>query len=303
MQKNRMKQSFTDSVFDWINVALLALLMLIIIVPLWFVVVASVSNPNEVIRGNVLLWPKGFTVEGYKVVFAHRSIMRSYGNTIFYTLTGTALNLFMTILCAYPLSRKDLKFRSVFTVFFSFTMLFSGGMIPTYLVVNQLGLINTLWSMILPGAISVWNMLIMKNFFQTSIPESLQEAAAIDGASDVTTLVRIVLPLSMPILAVMVLYYGVGHWNSYFGALIYLTKEELFPLQLVLRNLLNSHSFDANQLNSSFMMDSSAFISMQLLGESMKYAAIIVSSVPVLMLYPLLQKYFVKGVMLGAIKG
>ncbi|MDP4152547.1 MAG: carbohydrate ABC transporter permease [Bacillota bacterium] len=297
-KKNSMaiKQTAADRTFDIINVTLLTIVLLIVLYPLVYVISASISDPMLVLQGKVTLFPKRLTLSAYKMVFKDDSIMNGYKNTIFYTVLGTICNLIMTIMCAYPLSRKDLAARQQITFFISFTMFFSGGMVPTYLVIQKLGLLNNYWSLILPGLISVWNMLIMKNYFQSSIPYELQEAAKIDGCSNIGILIKLVMPLSVPIVAVMVMYYGVGHWNEYFNAMIYLNNEKLYPLQLVLRGILIQNDM-SNMTNESSMVDQ------QLLAESIKYAVIIVSSIPVLMLYPLLQRYFVKGVMVGAIKG
>ncbi len=286
---NTIARTKADKVFDTINVIILSLVLVIILYPLIFVVVASVSDPLRVLQGEVWLWPKGLNLESYKLVFSHSQIMIGYRNTLFYTLLGTLINLVMTTLGAYPLSRRDFRARSFFTFLFTFTMFFSGGMIPTYLVVKQLGLLDKIWAMLLPGAVSVWNMTIMRNYFQTSIPFELQESAMIDGCGNLSLLIRIVLPLSVPIIAVMVIFYGVGHWNSYFNALIYLTDQNKYPLQLVLRSILMKEE------TSEMIAADDSVIRRQMMAEILKYAAIIVSSVPVLLLYPFLQKYFVQG--------
>jgi len=294
---NTIARTKADKVFETINVIILSLVLVIILYPLIFVVVASVSDPLRVLQGEVWLWPKGLNLESYKLVFSHSQIMIGYRNTLFYTLLGTLINLVMTTLGAYPLSRRDFRARSFFTFLFTFTMFFSGGMIPTYLVVKQLGLLDKIWAMLLPGAVSVWNMTIMRNYFQTSIPFELQESAMIDGCGNLSLLIRIVLPLSVPIIAVMVIFYGVGHWNSYFNALIYLTDQNKYPLQLVLRSILMKEE------TSEMIAADDSVIRRQMMAEILKYAAIIVSSVPVLLLYPFLQKYFVHGIMVGALKG
>lgn len=286
-----------DKVFDTINVIILSLVLVIILYPLIFVASASISDPIRVLQGEVWLLPKGINLESYKLVFSHDKIMTGYRNTLFYTILGTLINLVMTTLGAYPLSRRDFRARSFFTLLFTFTMFFSGGMIPTYLVVKQLGLLDTIWALLLPGAVSVWNMTIMRNFFQTSIPFELQESAMIDGCGNLSLLLKIVLPLSVPIIAVMIIFYGVGHWNSYFSALIYLTNQNKYPLQLVLRSILMKEE------TSEIIAADDSVIRRQMMAEILKYAAIIVSSVPVLLLYPFLQKYFVHGIMVGALKG
>jgi len=244
------------------------------------------------------LLPKGLTVEGYKRVFSNKEIITGYKNTILYTLVGTLVNLAMTIAGAYPLSRKDFYGRNLIMVIFTFTMFFSGGLIPTYLVIQRLKLINNFWVMILPGAVAMYNLIITRTFFQSTIPAELQEAALIDGCTNIGILLKIVLPLSIPIIAVMAIFYGVGHWNAFFNALIYLTDREKFPLQLILREILIQNQMDA-MMNTDF----EDLARQQILAESIKYAVVIVASVPVLLLYPLLQKYFVRGVMIGALKG
>lgn len=286
-----------DRIFDVVNTIILSLILIIILYPLIFVISASFSDPVKVLQGEVLLLPKGINIEGYKLVFSHDQIMSGYKNTLIYTVLGTSINLIMTILGAYPLSRRDFRARSFFTFLIVFTMFFSGGLIPTYLVVKQLGLIDTLWAIVLPGAVSVWNLTIMRNFFQTSIPFELQESAMIDGCGNFSLLWRVVLPLSTPIIAVMVMFYGVGHWNAFFNALVYLSDEKKYPLQLVLRSILIQE-----QTGEMIAADDSV-IRRQMLAETIKYAAIVIASIPVLILYPFLQKYFVRGIMVGALKG
>lgn len=291
-----IRRSRGDVIFDIINTSILILITLTILYPLIFVVSASFSDPMLVLTGKVSLLPKEPTLKAYKVVFKNQDILSGYKNTIVYTVVGTLINLVMTIAGAYPLSRKDFLGRKTLTLFFTVTMFFSGGLIPTYLIIRDLGLYNNFWVMVIPGAVSVWNMFIMRAFFQNSIPMELEEAAFIDGASNMTILLKIVLPLSAPIIAVMVMYYGVGHWNAYFNALIYLNDRDRYPLQLILREILLQ-----NQMSE--MTEGETVVSQQLLAEGIKYAVIVVASVPVLLLYPFLQKYFMKGVMVGAIKG
>jgi putative aldouronate transport system permease protein len=276
----------------------LTLLSVIVLYPLIFILSSSLSNPLEVVKGNVWLFPKDWTLDAYKMVFRDADIMIGYRNTILYALTGTLINLIMTICAAYPLSRKDFVGRNWITGILVFTMFFSGGLIPTYLVIKSLGMVNTFWAMVIPNAVSIFNIIIMRTFLQTSIPGELQEAAFVDGCSNIGTLVRIILPLSKPILAVMVLFYGVAHWNAFFNALIYLSDRGKFPLQLVLREILIQ-----NQMSEQIMSDVDTIASKQMMAEGIKYAIIIVASLPVLVLYPFLQKYFVKGMMIGAIKG
>lgn len=292
------RQSIGDRGLEAVIYVLLAAVAALALYPLLFVLSASVSNPAAVLNGEMWLWPKGFSLIGYQKVLENRELLNSYLNTIIYTLVGTAINLVMTVLAAYPLAQKGFYGRNAITAFIVFTMFFSGGMIPSYLLIKQLGLLGTMWALVLPGAVSVWNMLVMRTFFQTSIPGELQEAAAIDGCSDWKTLWRIVLPLSMPILAVMVLFYAVGHWNAYFSALIYLNDRDQYPLQLLLREILIKDEMEGmvnigDSSHAKSIMDQ----------EAVKYAVVVVANLPVLLLYPLLQRYFVKGMMIGALKG
>lgn len=290
----------SDRVFDIVNPLIMIFFLIIFAWPLWFIVIASFSNPSEVWQGNVLLFPKGFTLAAYKAVVEYKEIWIGYRNTLFYTVFGTLINLVLTVCAAYPLSRKEFMPRNFFMAMFMFTMFFSGGLIPTYLVVNNLGLTNTVWAMILPGAVSIFNVIIMRTYFVNSIPESLREAAQLDGVNDFQYLVKIVLPLSKPIIAVVGLYYGVGHWNDFFNALIYLNDKSLMPLQSFLRELLLSNQVTTGSLQG---LDASAAAAKMQLAQTLKYSAIIVSTVPVLCVYPFIQKYFVKGVMIGSIKG
>lgn len=293
-----MLESRSDRWFQWIVYAMLAFLSLIVAYPLLFVAVASISNPEAVILGKVWLWPHKITFVGYERLLRNPEILIGYRNTILYTVVGTAVNLAMTIAAAYPLSRREFFGRHVFTALIVFTMFFSGGMIPTYLLIKKLGLLNTFWALILPSAVSVWNIIIMRTFFQNGIPNEMQEAASIDGCSNMQTLLRIVLPLSMPVIAVMILFYSVGHWNAYFSALIYLNDRELYPLQLFLREILVQ-----GEMQEMVDVSDDSLLRSIMDAEAIKYAAVIVANLPVLMLYPFLQKYFVKGVMIGAIKG
>lgn len=293
-----MRQSLSDRIFLIGVYSLLTLVTLLVLYPMVFVLAASISNPQLVLTGDVWLWPKEITWRGYEKLFQNREIMQGYGNTILYTVAGTALNLAMTVAAAYPLSRKDFVGRQWMMGLMVFTMFFSGGLVPTYLLIKSLGLLNTFWVMILPGAVSVWNILLMRTFFQGGIPYELQEAASIDGCNNRQILWKIVLPLSTPILAVMVLFYSVGHWNAYFNALIYLSDRHKYPLQLILREILVQGEMKdmvdiSEGSNASSLLDA----------ESIKYAIVIVANLPVLLLYPFLQKYFVKGVMVGAVKG
>lgn len=285
-------------VFDVINGAVLALVCAVVLYPLLFVLSASISNPAAVLSGKMWLWPVDVTFYGYERVFGNREILIGYANTLLYTTVGTAVNLVMTVMAAYPLALPSFKGRNAMMALMVFTMFFGGGLIPTYMVVRDLGLTNTMWALILPNAVSVYNILVMRTYFQSSIPGELLEAASIDGSSDLRTLARIVLPLSLPILAVMVLFYAVGHWNAYFSALIYLTDRVKYPLQLFMREILIQ-----GQMEEMINAADSSHAQTILDEEAVKYAVIVVANLPIFLLYPFLQKYFVKGVMIGAIKG
>ncbi|WP_080835713.1 carbohydrate ABC transporter permease [Cohnella massiliensis] len=293
------KDSLGDKLFGIINAAVLTLVLIAVLYPLWFVLIASISDAAAVLTGKVWLWPKDLTLAGYEIVLQNRELLNSYGNTVLYTVAGTAINLVLTVMAAYPMSRRDFKGRNALMVFIVFTMFFNGGMIPTYLLVKDLGMINTLWALVIPNAVSVWNIIIMRTFFQQSLPYEIQEAAQIDGCSDIHILLRIVLPLSKPILAVMVLFYAVGHWNAFFNALIYLTDRDLYPLQLILREILIQGQM-ASMMESG---DTTGMARRIMEAESIKYAVVIIANLPVLLLYPFLQKYFVKGVLIGSLKG
>lgn len=292
-----LRETKADRLFTILNYVFLSIVALLVLYPLLFVVSASFSNPQYIISGEMWLWPKEFTVDAYEKVFKNKEIINGFINTVKYTVVGTALNVVMTILAAYPLSRKDFKGRGFFMAFIVFTMFFSGGLIPTYLLIRDLGMLNTFWVMIIPNAVAVWNIIIMRTFFQ-GIPTELEESAKIDGSGNFRILWNIVLPLSFPVIAVMVLFYSVGHWNSYFQALIYLQDEKRFPLQLILRQILIQ-----GQTDDMVKGTSESFLQQQLSVEGLKYAVLIVANLPMLMLYPFLQKYFVKGVMIGSLKG
>ncbi|MFF2156942.1 carbohydrate ABC transporter permease [Paenibacillus chitinolyticus] len=293
-----MENTREDRLFNTVIYLVLGLVLLIVLYPLVFVLSASFSEPQYIMNGEVLLWPKGLTLDSYTKIFEDGQIMRGFGNTLLYTTTGTLLNVIMTILAAYPLSRKDFVGRNLFMGLFVFTMFFSGGLIPTYILIKNLGLLNSFWVMILPGAVSIWNIIIMRTFFQQTIPGELEEAATIDGCSNMQILTRIVLPLSMPIIAVTILFYAVGHWNSFFNALLYLSDKSKFPLQLVLREILIQ-----GQTDSLVKMSTESAIKQQRAVEGIKYAVLVLANLPMFLLYPFLQRYFVKGIMIGAIKG
>ena len=290
-----MIRSRADKIFQMGITIIMVLVMIVTLYPLVLVVFNSISDATAVANGQVLWRPVGINFEAYQKVFENDDILTGYRNTIFYALLGTTINMVLTICAAYPLSRKKLHGRKAFNLFITFTMFFSGGMIPTYIVVQATGLIDTIWAMIVPTAMAVYNFVVMRSFFE-SLPEDIFEAASIDGANHLVTLFRIVLPLSKAGLAVIVLFYFVTHWHSYFNGLLYLNNKELYPMQLVLRNILLQNQLQDTGVDS---MGRDA----QLIGEVMKYAAIVVSSLPLMIIYPFLQKYFVQGVMVGAVKG
>lgn len=300
MQRTVIKDTRGDRVFMAINYLALTILLLIVLYPLVYILSASFSDPRAVTSGKVWLWPVDPTLKGYEAIFKNKLLVSGFANALFYTTVGTLINVVMTILAAYPLSRPDLPGRGFLTILFFFTTLFSGGLIPTYLVVRDLGMINTRWAMLLPSALAVWNVLIMRTYFQTSIPRELYEAAQLDGCDDFTYLRTIVLPLSGPIIAVVALFYAVGHWNAFFNALIYLTSKGLWPLQLVLRDILIQNNIDPNMLTG---IDINELILRQNLRESLKYSLIVVATVPLLLVYPFVQQHFVKGILLGSVKG
>ena len=293
-----MDQSREDRIFDSMNVLLLVLITIIVLYPLLFVLSASVSDPAIVVKGQLWLWPKGFNLDGYERVFQNNDIVTGYGNTILYTVVGTVINVVLTICAAYPLSRKDFRGRHVITAIITFTLFFSGGLIPTYLLVKKLGMLGTIWALVIPNAVAVWNIIIMRTFFQTSIPYEIQESAAIDGCGNFRIMLSIVLPLSTPIIAVMVLFYAVGHWNAFFNALIYLNDRSQYPLQLILREILLQ-----GQMQAMIDMADDSLAKKLMEVEGIKYAVVVIANLPVLLLYPFLQKYFVKGMMIGALKG
>ncbi len=296
-KKTGIRVSPADRIFDILNYVFLTLCLLIVAYPLYFIVIASVSDPTAVYAGKVILWPARFTLEGYQRILDYESFFTGYRNTVIYTVVGTAVNVLITIPGAYALSRKDLVGRNIFMMGVTFTMIFSGGLIPTYLLVISLNLYNTMWALILPVAVSAWNLIVARTFFQQTIPDELLEAATLDGAGNTQFFLRVVLPLSKSIIAVMVLFYAVNHWNSYFNALIYLKSAEKYPLQLVLRNILFENSL------GDMVEDASTLALQQRLGDLIKYGIIIASSLPLLILYPFLQRFFIQGVMIGAVKG
>ncbi len=290
--------SKSDRVFDLLNTLFLALCILIVAYPLLYIISASISNHKAVVTGRVWLLPVGFDLTAYRAVFNNSMILTGYINSLFYMAIGTSVSVFLTILAAYPLSRKEFYGRNIFMSVFLFTMLFSGGLIPLYLVVQKLGIIDTRLAMILPNAVGIWNVIVTRTYLKTTISDELYEAAELEGCSDIRFLFSFVIPLSGPIIAVMALYYAVWIWNSYFDALIFLKSRELFPLQIVLRNILI-----LNQTDGAMIKDIAVLARKQGLADVLKYALIVVSSAPLLIIYPFVQKYFVKGIMIGSVKG
>ena len=293
-----IKDPLEDRILFAVNGIILTLICIVFAYPIIYVLSSSFSNPEAVKTGKVLLWPVDPGLQGYKAVFSHKSIMTGYRNTILYTFFGTILNVTLTMMAAYPLSRKDFPFRGFFMFLFIFTMFFGGGLIPSYILMVQLRLIDTVWSVLLPGAVAAYYMVIVRTFLINSIPNELLEAAMIDGCTDSQYFFRILLPLSKAVLAVITLFYAVGHWNSYFNAMLYLNNDQLWPLQIILRNILI-----ANKVNLSEIHDPDLIAAKMGMEDLLKYALIIVSSAPIICMYPFVQKYFIKGVMIGSIKG
>ena len=277
--------------------AMLIFIMVVILVPVLFIIASSFSDAKAVSAGRVFLWPVDFSLAGYQVIFQSPNIVRAFANSVAYTAVGTVVSVSLTLLAGYPLSRTDLRIRGFVMFLFTVTMFFSGGMIPTYLVVSKLKLIDSFWAMILPSAMGVWNVILIKTYIQSSIPGEIYESASIDGCSDWKYFIQMVIPLSKPIIAVMILLYAAGKWNDFFSGLLYLNDVNKQPLQLLLRNILVTNDAAGMQLSLTEQMNR------QELKTLLQYSLIIVSSVPVMILYPFIQKYFVKGIMMGSIKG
>ena len=296
-QSGRIRESFSDRVFLGFVYLFLTIILLIVLYPLVFVISSSFSSPLAVSSGRVWLWPVDFSLRGYQVTLGNPQIITGYANSLYYTFFGTLISVALTVLVAYPLSRRTLYGRSGVMLFITFTMLFSGGLIPTYLVVKELGMLNTRWSLLIPQAVAAWQVIIARTFFQVNIPDELAEAAELDGCNDLNFLWRVVIPLSQPIIAVLVLMYAVSQWNAYFDALLYLKSASLQPLQLVLRSILILNT------TTSGSMEASAMIERQQLADLLKYSLIVAGSLPVLIIYPFAQRYFVRGMLIGSIKG
>ena len=298
MKKTAVKETALDRVFLTIVHIALFLVLLAVLYPLYFIVIASFSDPQALNRGEVILLPKRVTPEGYRYLLLDPAIPRGYLNTIIITVTGTVIGVFFTLTAAFALSNRRLFGRRFITGFFAFTMFFNGGMIPTYILIKDLGLLNTLWALILPGCVGAWNVFLVRTFFVSTIPEELYEAATIDGASVTGYFYRIVLPLSSAIISVMILYHAVGYWNLFFSALLYLRDAALYPLQMVLRNIIL-----VNETLSLSELDAETVASKQRVADLLKYSSMIAASAPLLVAYPFLQKYFAQGIMAGSIKG
>ncbi len=295
-----MKKRITqDKIVYAVNYLLLTLLLIIVLYPLIYIISCSFSSGDALMSGKVRLFPVGFTFDSYAAVFKYDIIWVGYANSLFYTVVGTVISIVLTLFAAYPLSREDFRGDKVYTAFFLFTMMFSGGLIPSYLLIKNLHMIDTIWAIVLPGAVSAYNMIVARTFFKQTIPKELLEAAEMDGCSDFRFFTRIVIPLSTPIIAVLCLWVAVGLWNSYFGPMIYMNSEEKYPLQLVLRKILLMSQINLNTSN----VDPEKIAKNQYLSEMLKYGTIIVSSLPLMIIYPFVQKYFVKGVMIGSVKG
>lgn len=294
--KRRIKESAGDRIFLGFIYVILTLLVIIVLYPLIYIISSSISSPAAVTSGRVWLWPVDLSFRGFEELFRRGEVITGYLNSIFYTTAGTLISVTLTIMIAYPLSRRSFFGRNALMMFITFTMIFSGGLIPTYMVVKGLDLIDTRWALLIPNAIWVRQVIIARSFFQTSIPEELLEASEIDGCSDLRFIWSVVLPLSKPIIAVLVLMYAVGQWNAYFDALIYLKSADLFPLQLILRSIII-------QNNSGSNMDAIAMVEKQQLAELLKYSLIVVATLPVLIIYPFVQRYFVQGMLVGSVKG
>jgi len=298
VNRRGMRTSAEDKVLYIIVTIALVIFMLLVAYPLIYVLSSSFSSGSAVSSGRVLLWPVEFSLKGYEAVFKHKNILTGYRNTFLYATVGTILNIAITMICAYPLSRRDMQWKKAYMIIFVFTMYFGGGLIPTYIVISSLNLINTFWVMVIPGMLGVYNMIVARTFIMSTIPLELLESAQIDGCSDTHYFFRIVLPLSKAIIAVQALFYGVGHWNAYFNAMIYLSKPNLYPLQLVLRQILV-----LNQIVFTDMMDPELIAANVGMADLLKFSLIVVATIPILAIYPFAQKYFIKGIMVGSLKG
>jgi putative aldouronate transport system permease protein len=292
----RIRDTLNDRIFRTVSVILVWFVVIITLYPFLFVLSSSISDPKAVMQNKIVLFPEGFSLAAYTKVFAYPLLKTGYMNTIFYTVAGTALNMVFTALMAYPLSRKSLVAHKYFMFIVTFTLLFSGGIIPTYLVVKGMGLIDTRWALIIPSLISAWNLILLKSFFE-NIPKELEEAATIDGCSQLQILFKIIIPLSVPAMATLSLFYAVNHWNAFFDAILYLSNQNLYPIQIFLRNIV------INSQTAEILEGSAKSVDDLILTESVKYATIMAVTIPIILVYPFLQKYFVKGIMVGSLKG
>lgn len=299
-KQKKIKLPWEDRLYLGFVYVFLTLVLVVVAYPLLYVIGCSFSSPDALVAGRVFLWPVDFGFQGYEAVFRNEQIWSGYANSALYTVLGTVISTAVTIVGAYVLSRKEFTLRGQLTAFFTFTMFFGGGTMPTYLLVKSLGMLDTIWALVLPGAFSVWLGIIARTYINSSIPEELYEATCLDGGDFFQHFTRVVLPLSKPILAVLALNFATGHWNSYFSAMIYLSTPSKYPLQMVLRNILISNVVDFSSISSG---DVTGMIERQHLSELLKYSLIIVASVPLLAVYPFIQKYFIKGVMVGSVKG
>lgn len=293
------RDRWADSAFNIAAVTILSLSIIAVVYPLYFIVIASISDPNAVYEGKVWLFPSGVTLEGYQRIFADSRIWNGLANTVIYTLLGSAISVTTILFGAYALSRKDMPGRKILMLLFVVTMFFDGGLITKYLVVRDLGMLDTVWAVVLPGAVGVWNLIIARSFFENTIPEELREAAQMDGANDFTFFFKMVLPLSKPLIMLMIMVHVVAHWNSFFDALIFLNDDTKYPLQLVLRNILIQSDVSSAGTTGG---DIESYAAAQRIGELTKYAMIVVSSLPLMIALPFMQKHFTKGTMIGAVK-
>ncbi len=297
-RKHKMRDPLEDRVLYLTVAVVLTLFTVVVAYPIVYVLSASFSSGIAVSSGRVFLWPVDPGLNGYAAVFKHKNILTGYRNTVFYTGVGTAINIAVTLVCAYPLSRRDLLWKRFYMLLFVFTMYFGGGLIPSYMVNSALGFVNTVWVMLIPGCLGVYNMIVTRTFFMSTVPLELLESAQIDGCSDTRYFFHILLPLSKAVIAVQCLFYAVEHWNAYFTAMIYLSRPELYPLQLILRQILV-----LNQINFNDITDPELIAANQGLADLLKYSLFVVSTAPILCAYPFAQKYFIKGIMVGSLKG
>lgn len=296
--EKKIRHSKDDQIFFAFSYFIVIFLTLIVLYPLIYILSCSFSSPDAVSSGRVALWPVEPSIVGYEKVFENARVWIGYKNTLIYTVLGTCVNVFMTLICAYPLARKKLPAKGFFTFLFTFTMLFNGGMIPNYLLMRDLHILNSVWVMILPGAIGISQMIVTRTFIRSTIPDDLLEAAQIDGCNDIRFFWQFVLPLSKAVIAVIAMQYAIGHWNSYFNAFLYLSNSKKYPLQMFLREILVM-----SQIDTSDIADPETAVAMQGMADLLKYSLIVVSTVPILCIYPFIQKYFVRGVMMGSLKG